>query len=137
LVISGGKDTIIEVRDPKKLPEANAEAMLLGHEGNICSLDVSPSGNLIVSGSWDCTARIWKVGNWESSVVLEGHSASVWAAIALDDNTIVTGMTFGLGLVMCIDKCYRVSGQDDPHLQLQRQLDQGDPRSIRCCSSSV
>lgn len=91
LVLSGGQDTIIEARQPGKTADDNADAMLLGHAHNICALDVSPDGGWIVSGSWDSSARVWKVGKWETDVVLNGHEASVWAVLAYDKDTIITG----------------------------------------------
>ena len=97
LVISGGQDNIIEARQLGKSADDNADAMLLGHTHNICALDVSPDGDWIVSGSWDSTARLWKVGKWEGEVVLKGHEASVWAVLAYDKNTVITGMTVILG----------------------------------------
>ncbi|KZF23070.1 PFU-domain-containing protein [Xylona heveae TC161] len=99
LVISGGRDTIIEVRQPGKSSEEDAEALLLGHAHNICALDSLSDGGLIVSGGWDAQARVWKVGKWECEAVLEGHQGSVWAVLAYDKNTIITG---------CADKLIRV-----------------------------
>ncbi len=64
LIIAGGKDPIVEVRQPSKTPEENAEALLLGHSNTICTLDVDPAGKFIVSGAWDNEARIWNVGKW-------------------------------------------------------------------------
>ena len=91
-MISGGQDTIVEVRQPSKAQGDSAEALLLGHSGNICALDVSPDGKWIVSGSWDSSARIWPIGNWECDGVLDGHEGSVWAVLAWDKDTIVTGI---------------------------------------------
>lgn len=91
LIISGGKDTIIEVRQPGKPPEDNAEALLLGHSHNVCALDVSPAGDYVVSGSWDGSARLWGVGKWECEALLEGHEGSVWTVLAWDRKTIITG----------------------------------------------
>ena len=91
LVISGGKDTIIEAREPGKAPEENAEALLLGHSHNVCALDVSPNNGYIVSGSWDGTGRVWTIGKWECDTVLEAHGGSVWAVLAYDSDTIITG----------------------------------------------
>ncbi|KAJ5649837.1 uncharacterized protein N7484_003560 [Penicillium longicatenatum] len=99
LILSGGQDTIIEARQPGKNADDNADAMLLGHGHNICALDVSPDGQWVVSGSWDSTARLWKVGKWETEVVLEGHEGSVWAVLAYDKDTIITG---------CADQMIRV-----------------------------
>ncbi|KAJ5149276.1 hypothetical protein N7448_000854 [Penicillium atrosanguineum] len=99
LILSGGQDTIIEARQPGKGSDDNADAMLLGHAHNICALDVSPDSGWIVSGSWDSSARIWKVGKWETDVVLDGHEGSVWAVLAYDKNTVITG---------CADKMIRI-----------------------------
>ena len=91
LVVSGGKDTIIDVRQPGKPPEENAEGLLLGHAHNVCALDVCVEGRFIVSGSWDSTARVWSLGKWECEAVLEGHGGSVWTVLAYDRKTIITG----------------------------------------------
>ncbi|KAF1994642.1 polyubiquitin binding protein-like protein [Amniculicola lignicola CBS 123094] len=91
LIVSGGKDTIIDVRRPSKALDDNADALLLGHASNVCALDASEDGKLIISGSWDADARVWTVGKWETSTVLQGHTASVWAVLAYDGSTIITG----------------------------------------------
>lgn len=92
LIISGGKDTVIEVRQPDRPPEQNAEALLVGHAHNICALDVCVEGEFIVSGSWDSTARLWSIGKWGSEALLEGHDGSVWTVLAYDRKTIITGL---------------------------------------------
>ena len=91
LIISGGKDTIIEVRRPGKAPEETAEALLLGHAHNVCALDVSVDGDFVVSGSWDGSARVWRIGKWECDALLEGHDGSVWTVLAYDAKIIITG----------------------------------------------
>ncbi|KAL8900988.1 MAG: hypothetical protein Q9207_005423 [Kuettlingeria erythrocarpa] len=99
LIVSGGKDSIIEVREPGREPDQNAEALLLGHAQNVCALDVNSTGEYIVSGSWDSSARVWGVGKWECDALLEGHRGSVWAVLAYDRDTIITG---------CADKSIRI-----------------------------
>lgn len=99
LIISGGQETIIDVRAPGKAPDDNAEALLLGHSGNVCSLDVDPAGKFVVSGSWDAEARIWPVGRWNSEIVLKGHEGSVWGVLVYDSETIITA---------CADQIIRV-----------------------------
>ncbi|KAF3011102.1 hypothetical protein E8E13_011332 [Curvularia kusanoi] len=91
LVVSGGKDQIIDVRQPGKSIEDNADALLIGHGNNISALDVSQDGRYIVSGSWDMEARVWEVGKWGESTTLGEHGAAVWAVLAYDDKTIITG----------------------------------------------
>lgn len=99
LIVSGGKDQIIDVRQPSKGLDDDADALLIGHGNNVCALDVSQDGRYIVSGSWDMEARLWEVGKWGQSTVLQGHTASVWAVLAYDSNTIITG---------CADKQIRI-----------------------------
>lgn len=60
---------------------------LLGHQNNVCALD---SGHgLIVSGSWDKTARVWKDG--ALLYELKGHEQAVWAVLVLSKSLILTG----------------------------------------------
>lgn len=91
LVVSGGKDAIIVVRNPSDPSETDAEALLLGHASAICALDVCLGGEFVISGSWDHSARLWKIGTWECTAVLEGHGGSVWSVLGYDQKTIVTG----------------------------------------------
>lgn len=100
LIVSGGKDTIIEVKSPRSSPTDHAERLLIGHSHNVCALDVSPDGTYLVSGGWDGQARVWDLEQWETRLMLGGHDGvSVWGVVALDDKTVVTG---------CADKCIRI-----------------------------
>ncbi len=112
LIVSGGKDTIIDVREPGKPPDANAERLLLGHAHNICALDASPDGKWIVSGSWDASARIWSVGKWDTEAVLEEHEGSVWAVLAYNNETIITGMSISFHVSRPI--LHKCSGNGGP-----------------------
>lgn len=100
LVVSGGKDTIIEVKSPRSSESDNAERLLIGHSHNVCTLNVSPDGTFLVSGGWDGQARVWNLSKWETEVTLGGHEGmAVWNVVALDSNTVVTG---------CADKNIRI-----------------------------
>ncbi|KAJ4329879.1 WD repeat protein Lub1 [Didymella glomerata] len=111
LIASGGKDQIIDVRQPGKSIEDNADALLIGHGNNVSALDVSQDGKYIVSGGWDMEARLWEVGKWGESLKLGEHGAAVWAVLAYDSNTIITG---------CADKQIRffnLSGKQTGSIQ--------------------
>ncbi|KAK4071035.1 uncharacterized protein Triagg1_6402 [Trichoderma aggressivum f. europaeum] len=100
LVVSGGKDTIIEVKSPSLSAADNAERLLIGHAHNVCTLDVSPKGTCLVSGGWDGQARVWNLSKWETEHMLSGHEGmAVWSVVAFDEATVVTG---------CADKSIRV-----------------------------
>ena len=95
LIVSGGKDTVIEVREPSEPADKHAERLLPGHANNVCALDVNMEGGYVVSGSWDATARIWSMGKWECEAVLEEHPGNVWAVLAYDKETILTACVDG------------------------------------------
>ena len=53
--------------------------VLAGHEGPVSSLAFSPTGNLLASGSWDKTVRIWNVFSRSHAVEPYQLSADVLA----------------------------------------------------------
>jgi phospholipase A-2-activating protein len=99
LIISSGQDGLIEARQPATTAEANADGFMVGHSNQVCSLDVGPNGDWIISGSWDSSARSWQISRWETEVEFVGHTATVWAVIAYDKDTVITG---------CADKGIRI-----------------------------
>lgn len=108
LVVSAGKDTIIDVRAPGRSTTDNAERLLLGHANNICALDVGFNGDTVVSGGWDAQARVWNLENGNTAAELKGHTAAVWAVLVYDENTILTG---------CADKTIRAYSPSGKLLQ--------------------
>ncbi|CAI6311158.1 unnamed protein product [Periconia digitata] len=120
LIVSGGKDQIIDVRQPTKALGEDADALLIGHGNNICALDASQDGKLIISGGWDMEARIWTVGKWGDSTLLKGHQGSVWAVLAYDASSIITG---------CADKEIRIFS---PTGQLTKSIKTGDVVRALC-----
>lgn len=107
LLVSGGKDTIIDVRPPGHSASDNAERLLLGHANNICALDIGTNGT-IVSGGWDAQARVWHVEKGECVAELKGHTAAVWGVLIFDENTIITA---------CADKAIRIFSPSGKLLQ--------------------
>ncbi|KAI9672633.1 MAG: hypothetical protein M1831_000068 [Alyxoria varia] len=93
LSISGGKEAIIEARQPHLSHDRDPERMLLGHEGNVCALDVCHEADdpYIISGSWDQSAKIFSVQKGQELATLEGHQGSVWAVLAYDKDVVLTG----------------------------------------------
>ncbi|MBE7180041.1 MAG: hypothetical protein INR71_02340, partial [Terriglobus roseus] len=107
-------------------------ALLLGHSGNVCALDVSEDGTIIVSGSWDGEARVWAAGKWDTAAVLRGHEGSVWTVLALDNETIVTGVCAQASRVTSVHDIrltrVRLRGQAHPRVSRFRQAHSTDPR---------
>lgn len=76
LVFYGGKDSLINASPVDAVAGEDPLYTLIGHDSNVCSL--SCFEELVISGSWDKTAKVWENGTlkWE----LKGHEASVWDA---------------------------------------------------------
>jgi phospholipase A-2-activating protein len=83
LVVSAGNDKIIYTFDP--MQPKDYVYKLEGHTDNICTLAISPSGE-IISGSWDKTARVWKDG--KCVAILKGHEFAVWGVLAIGNDVI-------------------------------------------------
>ncbi|KAK4230994.1 ubiquitin homeostasis protein lub1 [Podospora fimiseda] len=92
-IVSAGQETIIEVKRPTLTATDNADRLLVGHGHNVCALDMSPRGDYLVSGGWDGKAIVWGTDKWEIKVQLahEGEVRSVWAVLAYDEHTVITG----------------------------------------------
>jgi phospholipase A-2-activating protein len=84
------------------IPEYSGEGsstkpvFLSGHKDNVCSLDLS--GDRLLSGSWDSTAKLWSLGEKKMLLSVE-HPATVWAVKLLGGERFVTG---------CADKQVRI-----------------------------
>lgn len=76
LLFYGGKDTLVNASPVDASLGEDPLYTLIGHESNVCSL--ADSHGVVISGSWDKTAKVWENGTlkWD----LKGHDASVWDA---------------------------------------------------------
>lgn len=80
IIYVGSNDACIYCYD---LKSAQPNCILVGHSGTVCSLYGDSANQLLMSGSWDQTAQIWR-GNAVDKV-LKGHSGSVWAVCSTED----------------------------------------------------
>jgi len=79
LVFTGGQDGKIRAF----LPDIEDPLFQLdGHAENVTSLFLGKFGT-IISGSWDCTAKVWV--NRKCTMTLTGHSFAVWAVAILPE----------------------------------------------------
>lgn len=88
LIASGGKDCIIFINsiDDTEV-DVGTISNLIGHQNNICSL--FSKNNLLISSSWDGTAKVWDVSNFETIYTLDNGN-SVLDAIIVSPTTFLT-----------------------------------------------
>ncbi|CCE63845.1 hypothetical protein TPHA_0F03650 [Tetrapisispora phaffii CBS 4417] len=84
LIYFGGKDSLINAKYTNSSLDDDPIITLIGHEGNVCSLNYDEKSNLVTSGSWDMTAKVWKNGEMKGD--LKGHKGSVWDSVVLSSH---------------------------------------------------
>ncbi|CAO3583550.1 unnamed protein product [Absidia cylindrospora] len=85
LFASAGSDKLIHVYEP--FNPSNPLYTLVGHTENICTLSITPNGD-IISGSWDKQVIVWK--NFQKAYVLKGHTAAVLGVLGVDNDVVLT-----------------------------------------------
>jgi F-box and WD-40 domain protein CDC4 len=98
LIVSGSRDSTLRIwklPHPSDLPtfgaDSSAEAespyllnVLTGHQKSIRAM--AAYGDTIVSGSYDCTVRVWKVSTGDTMHVLTGHTQKVYSVLLDHEN---------------------------------------------------
>ena len=102
------------------------------HAATVASLFVSPLTGTLLSGSWDCSAKVW-ASKLKHVLTLEGHENSVWAVgILPESGVMVTGsadMSLRLWVAgKCRAKVEKAHGQVNgaqfvQQITLKRKLD--------------
>lgn len=86
---------------------------LSGHEGPVSSLAFAPNGGLLVSGSWDRTARIWSVfDRTQTSEPLQLQADVLDIAIRPDSTQLAISTLDGQLTFWSISDAEQVSGLD-------------------------
>ncbi|KAI0598168.1 WD40-repeat-containing domain protein [Biscogniauxia sp. FL1348] len=86
---------------------------LAGHEGPICSLAFAPNGGLLVSGSWDRTARMWSIfGRTQTSEPLQLQADVLDIAVRPDSAQLAISTLDGQLTFWSISDAEQVSGLD-------------------------
>lgn len=117
LVFTGSSDKIIRAFVPSA---SHPIAEFKGHSDTVCALVIGQY-QMIVSGSWDKTARVWVYKKTASGGIeekqalkLEGHAASVWAVLILQQGVMATGSADKTIKLWKAGKCtYTLEGHED------------------------
>lgn len=88
-ICTGSNDKLIHVYQVNsKVPFL----VLKGHSDTVCTLSSTDKDGIVLSGSWDKTAKLWTVNEQGySCVTFQGHEAAVWAVCQLPNNRYATG----------------------------------------------
>jgi F-box and WD-40 domain protein CDC4 len=62
--------------------------VLVGHQASVRCLEIK--GDIVVSGSYDTTAKVWSISEGRCIQTLQGHFSQIYA-IAFDGRRVVTG----------------------------------------------
>lgn len=88
LVVTGGNDKLILVYKPS---EPFATFTIKDHTNTISCLSKSNEANAFFSGSWDNSAKYFKLSGTPSCIAtFSGHLAAIWSVIQLKDSRVVT-----------------------------------------------
>src|SRR5262249_49451846 len=68
---------------------ARLHRVLKGHSSAVKTVEFSPDGKRLLTGSWDATARIWDVESGQVMVVMQGHTRRIQMAVFSPDGTRV------------------------------------------------
>lgn len=105
LIISGSRDFTLRIwklprpSDQDDVPQNEAQSdeecpylvhVLSGHQHTVRAM--AAYGDTVVSGSYDCTVRVWRVSSGDSLHRLEGHKSKIYS-VALDQrrNRCISG----------------------------------------------
>ncbi|KAJ9098047.1 hypothetical protein QFC19_006482 [Naganishia cerealis] len=83
----GSQSSTISLWSSTDATSAQPAHTLIGHKHNVCALDSNDAG-LIVSGSWDKTAIVWR--NFKPLLHLKDHEQAVWAVKCIGDDRFLT-----------------------------------------------
>jgi actin-like ATPase involved in cell morphogenesis len=87
-VIGGTAEAMLERQKPLRAP-ARVARTLSGHTNTVYAVAFAPDSELLASGSWDKTVKLWEVASGRELRTLSGHTDRVYAAAVSPDGRLL------------------------------------------------
>ncbi|CAG9765638.1 unnamed protein product [Ceutorhynchus assimilis] len=89
LVVTGGNDHVILIYKPS---EPFATFTIKDHSNTVSCLAKTQETNAFLSGSWDMTAKHFKIINGSPKCIatFTGHAAAIWSVLQLNNTKVIT-----------------------------------------------
>ncbi|KAG6036013.1 hypothetical protein E4U41_005847 [Claviceps citrina] len=100
IIANGGPEKMIRLHDPRT---GNKISKLVGHLGNIRSILIDDSGDIILSSSADKTIKMWSVKGGRCMYTFTMHDESVWSLYSDDPSLGIFYSSDRSGLVVKTD----------------------------------
>ncbi len=89
--------------------EGEPHLILAGHGAEVKSVEFSPNGRRLVTGSRDRTAKVWDLSTGHEVITLRHDKPVGYVAFTPDGKSIITGA--GFGTVRIWDSCVAIRGK--------------------------
>ncbi|KAJ0179726.1 hypothetical protein K1T71_004317 [Dendrolimus kikuchii] len=133
LVVTGSNDNTILGYN---LQDGMVILTLESHDNVVCSVKPGRDSGILLSSSWDSTAKVWNLNSPSSiPVTFKGHQAAVWSNIELCNSTFATASA---------DKTIKLWMKDGGlittlagHTDCVRDLTVASPETFLSCSNDA
>ncbi|KAG9397075.1 PFU (PLAA family ubiquitin binding) [Carpediemonas membranifera] len=98
MIVTGGMDDVARIHS---FPDLKQTAVLAGHTGHVSAVAIQPERQIIATGSWDHTVRLW-TSSGDEICTIHGHTQPVLTVAFVTvagDEYLVSGSADGTAIV--------------------------------------
>lgn len=94
LILTGSNDKTVSIHD---IQTSELVGLLQEHDGAVCNLyfDNMSGNNILYSGSFDSTAKVWNLNNFKagaelkSSLTIKSHEQTIWSVLGIEKQRVL------------------------------------------------